>query len=158
MLCEKNMRILDDEIRRLEEKELSYQTGEKLCMLYRLRERMERERREWHKEEEHHPMTKEEAIRWVEGMHGEDPAVPVGAKWTMEQAKPIAIKYGVQPETQEFIDLWAAMNAMYSDYFGIAKKYNVVTPEFFADMAMAFLHDKDAKGNKLARYREYIAK
>ena len=158
MLCEKNMRILDDEIRKLESKELTYQTGERLCMLYRLKERAERECKGEHECTKAHPLTKEEAAAWVESMHGEDPAVPMGGKWTMEQVKPIAIKYGVQPETQEFIDLWAAMNAMYSDYFGIAKKYNVVTPEFFADMAMAFLHDKDAKWNKLALYREYIAK
>ena len=155
MLCEKNMRILDEEIRKLEEKELNWQTCDKLCMLYNIRDHMEKK---MHDGEHGHPLTKEEAVKWVEGMHGEDPAVPIGGKWTMEQVKPIAIKYGVQPETQEFIDLWATMNAMYSDYFGIAKKYNTLTPDFFADMAMAFLHDKDAKGDKLALYRKYIAK
>ena len=109
-------------------------------------------------EHEMHRLTREEAIKWVDSMHGEDPAVPMGGKWTMEQVKPIAIKYGVQPETQEFVELWVAMNAMYSDYFGVAKKYNVLNPDFFADMAMAFLHDRDAKNGKLALYHEYVVK
>ena len=158
MLCEKNMRILDDEIRKLEERELNYQSGEKLCMLYRLKERMEREQHGGYEHKKTHPLTKEEAVAWVNSMQGEDPAVPIGGKWTMEQVAPIAVKYGVQPETQAFIDLWVTMNAMYSDYYAIAKKHNVLNADFFADMAMAFLHDKDAKGDKLALYREYIAK
>lgn len=105
-----------------------------------------------------HKLTREQAIEWVNSMHGEDPAVPQGGKWTMEQVKPIAIKYGVQPETDDFIELWAVMNALYNDYFSIAKKYNAMTPDFFADMAMAFIHDKDAAPGKAARYFKYIAK
>ena len=105
-----------------------------------------------------HRLTKADAMAWVAGMHGEDPAVPHGGKWTMEQVEPIAIKYGVQPGTEDAVELWAAMNAMYSDYYAIAKKYNVNTPDFYADMAMAFIHDKDAKPGKLARYYKHIAK
>ena len=156
MLCEKNMRILDEEIRKLEEKELNWQTCDKLCMLYNIRDHMEKKMHDWNSEPHH--LTKEEAIAWVNSMHGEDPAVPTGGKWTMEQVAPIAVKYGVQPETQAFIDLWVAMNAMYNDYYAIAKKYNALNADFFADMAMAFLHDKDAKGDKLALYKKYIAK
>ena len=37
MLCDKNMRILDEEIKRLEQKELTWQTCDKLCMLYNLK-------------------------------------------------------------------------------------------------------------------------
>ena len=33
MLCDKNMRILDEEIERLEQKKLTWQTCDKLCML-----------------------------------------------------------------------------------------------------------------------------
>lgn len=39
---------------------------------------------------------------------------------------------------------YAAMNMIYSDYFKTAKKHGVNTVEFFADMADAFLDDKDA--------------
>lgn len=105
-----------------------------------------------------HKLTREQAETWVKSMRGEDPAVPTGGKWTMEQVEPIAIKYGVQPGTEDAVELWATMNAMYSDYFGIAKKYNVNTPEFYADMAMAFIHDKDAKPGKVAMYYKNIAK
>ncbi len=38
----------------------------------------------------------------------------------------------------------------------VAKKYNTLTPEFFADMAMAFISDKDAVENKTAMYYECI--
>jgi hypothetical protein len=48
------------------------------------------------------------------------------------------------------------MNALYSDYYGVAKKYNMLTPEFFADMSMAFINDKDAVPNKVAMYYECI--
>lgn len=51
------------------------------------------------------------------------------------------------------------MNMMYSDYCSVAAKYGVNKPEFFADMAKAFLFDKDAKGpkEKLSAYYHGIA-
>lgn len=58
----------------------------------------------------------------------------------------------------KFWALYAVMNAMYSDYYEVAKKYNVATPEFFADMARAFIDDKDAAPGKAERYYEYIVK
>lgn len=57
-------------------------------------------------------------------------------------------------------DDWnVAMNMMYSDYCSVAAKYGVNKPEFFADMAKAFLFDKDAKGpkEKLSAYYHGIA-
>lgn len=39
-----------------------------------------------------------------------------------------------------------AMNMMYSDYCKVAKKYGVDTPEYYADLAKAFLRDKDFDG------------
>lgn len=127
-----------------------------LAMLMYLRDHMEDEDEYGHKGAQ--KLTREQAVDWVNGMHGEDPAVPNGGKWTMEQVQPIAIKYGVQPGTEECIELWAVMNALYNDYYGVAKKYNALTPDFFADMAMAFIHDKDARPGKVARYYRYIAK
>ena len=155
MLCEKNIKLLEEEIEKLERSELTWQTCDKLCMLYRIREHMHKECEE-HAGKRGHRLTREEAESWVSGMRGEDPAVPHGGKWTMEQVKPIAIKYGIQPETEDFIELWATMNALYADYFAVAKKYNVVTPDFFADMAMAFIHDKDARPGKVAEYYAHI--
>ena len=46
------------------------------------------------------------------------------------------------------------MNVMYSDYYGVAAKYGLDRPEFYADLAKAFLMDKDAGGAeaKMAGY------
>ncbi len=101
-------------------------------------------------------MTREMAEEWTESMQGSDPNKPSGAKWTPEQVKPIATKYGVPTEGERFWEFFAVMNAMYSDYFAVAKKYNTLTPEFFADLAMAFISDKDAVENKAAMYYECI--
>ena len=106
----------------------------------------------------HHKLTREMAMEWVDSMEGSDPAKPHGGKWSMEQVKPIATKYGVPTEGDKFVEFWAVMNAMYSDYYPVAKKYNALTPEFFADMAMAFISDKDAVENKAAMYYECIVK
>lgn len=103
-------------------------------------------------------MTREMAEDWVDGMHGDDPAKPHGGKWTMDQVKPIAQKYGVPTDGERFWEFWAVMNAMYSDYFSIAKKYAVDKPDFYADMAMAFINDKDAVKDKAVVYYDCIAK
>lgn len=104
----------------------------------------------------HHKLTREMAEEWVAGMEGSDPAKPHGGKWTMDQVKPVAQKYGVPTEGEKFAEFWAVMNALYSDYYTVAKKYNVLNPDFFADMAMAFINDKDAVRNKAAVYYECI--
>lgn len=109
------------------------------------------------KDKSHQKMTREMAEQWVEGMHGDDPAKPNGGKWTPEQIKPIATKYGIPTEGDRFWEFWAIMNAMYSDYYSVAKKYNALNPDFFADLAMAFISDKDAVKNKSVVYYECIA-
>lgn len=48
------------------------------------------------------------------------------------------------------------MNAMYSDYAAVAKKFGVTSPEFYACMAKAWMEDKDAKEDKTALYYRYI--
>ncbi len=121
MLCEKNAKILDEEIRKLEERELTHQTCDKLCTLYMIKEHMEKERRVG-KKLEHHALTKDDAFAWVNGIHGEDPAIPSGGKWTTEQVKPIATKYGIPTEGERFWEFYAVMNAMYSDYYPGRKK------------------------------------
>ena len=51
------------------------------------------------------------------------------------------------------------MNVMYSDYYGVAAKYGLDRPEFYADLAKAFLMDKDAGGpeEKMAGYYHGVA-
>lgn len=110
------------------------------------------------KDKSHQKMTREMAEEWVESMEGADPAKPNGGKWTPEQIKPIAQKYGVPTEGERFWEFYAVMNAMYSDYYVVAKKYNTLNPDYFADLAMAFINDKDAVRNKASVYYECIAK
>ena len=55
---------------------------------------------------------------------------------------------------------WITMNMMYSDYGSVAIHYGVSTAEFFAELAQAFLFDKDGPGPKakLAAYYHGIVK
>lgn len=56
------------------------------------------------------------------------------------------------PET-----FWCVMCMMYSDYYKVARAHGVDTPEFYADMAAAFLNDEDAAPNKAGRYYHCVA-
>ena len=154
MLCEKNRKILDDEIERLERRALTWESCDKLCMLYRLREHMEDSHTDAHVVH----ITRETAEAWVSGLQRDDPAYPNGGKWTMDQVKPVAQKYGVPTDGEKFFEFWAVMNALYADYYGVAKKYNVLSADFFADLTMAFLHDLDAVDGKAGAYYRHIAK
>ena len=108
------------------------------------------------KDKSYQKMTREMAEEWVDNMRGDDPAVAYGGKWTAEQIKPIATKYGVPTEGERFWTFYAVMNAMYSDYYAVAKKYNTLNPDFFADLAMAFINDRDAVKNKATVYYECV--
>ncbi len=102
-------------------------------------------------------LTMEMATEWVDGMKNSDPEHPKGAKWTMEQTKPFAVKHGfTTPEKQT--EFWAVMNMMYSDYCEAAKKHGVSTTEFYADMARAWMNDKDSVQNKTVAYIECVTK
>lgn len=92
-------------------------------------------------------LTREEADHWVKSMENADGST--GGFFSME-------------ETDEFkgqcrdIDFCVTMNMMKSDYGVVAKKFGVDMPAFYAEMAKAFLHDRDAAPGKLCRYHEYI--
>ena len=70
----------------------------------------------------------------------------------MEEVKPYSTKHGIEEGSEEFIECWVAMNMLYSGYYAVFKEYNLSTPDAFAKMAKAFLHDKDAIDHKLGRY------
>lgn len=97
-------------------------------------------------------MTKEKAVEWIENLENEDPAHPRGARWTMEEVKPLATKQGIKEGTTEFVEFWATMNMLYSDYYGVFKEHNLISADAFAKMAKAFLRDRDAMDHKLGRY------
>lgn len=99
--------------------------------------------------------TKEDALYWVEHMENSDGTT--GAQWTMDETSAMAKSMGVYlPGCIWF----AAVNMMRSDYCLVARKHGVDKPEFYADMAQAFLFDKDAgePEEKIAAYYHCIAK
>lgn len=99
------------------------------------------------------PLTREEAMEWARTMKNADGST--GAHWTMEQARQVMEQQKIQCDE---IDFFVALNMMYSDYCKVAKKFNVSTVEFYACMAKAFLEDKDAEPDKLARYYDNIVR
>lgn len=99
--------------------------------------------------------TKEDALYWVEHMENSDGTT--GAQWTMDETSAMAKSMGVYLPAC----IWfAAVNMMRSDYCMVARKHGVDKPEFYADMAQAFLLDKDAgePEEKIAAYYHCIAK
>lgn len=128
-----------------------------LEMLYELEERMKKRDEDRNAEGEGMELTRAEAERWVSRMRNEDPTKGTGGKWTMDQVRPYAQKHGLRTDGPKFIEFFAVMNAMYSDYCEVAKKYNAATPDFFAEMAKAFIEDRDARKGKTALYYKHIA-
>ena len=99
-----------------------------------------------------------EAMYWAEHMQNADGTT--GPHWTMDQTSAVADANGVGKD----IPRWAwgvTMNMMYSDYYDVARKFGVNVPEFYAELARAFLMDKDGPGpeEKLcAYYRGIVSK
>lgn len=92
-------------------------------------------------------LTHDEAEEWCDSMVNADGTK--GGHWTLEQTQDVAKQRGITCDKNDF---WAAMNMMYSDYGKVAKMYSVDNTNFYADMAAAFLQDKDAVDGKLVEY------
>jgi len=88
--------------------------------------------------------TKKDIDAWESMMKNEDGTR--GSHFRTEQVKRACESAGIDCEEfgDDVFDL--AMNMQYSDYCKVAKKYGVDRPEFYADMAKAFLRDKDFEG------------
>jgi hypothetical protein len=98
------------------------------------------------------------AERWVKSMQNEDKSHPTGGKWSAEMLKPLAQKFGIPTEGKEFWEFYAMTNAMYSDYSEIFKKHGLTSPELYAQLAKAFIYDKDAVPEKVGLYYEFLVK
>lgn len=98
-------------------------------------------------------MDKQMAQEWLDSMENEDGSI--GAHWSLEQTKQVASQKDIDCDPIEF---WVAMNMIYSDYYLVAKKFNMNTPDFYVEMAKAFLDDKDVQDNKLENYFSYVVK
>ena len=103
-------------------------------------------------------MTTADAEAWVAHMVNEDGST--GGHWTMEQTSAVAESLGISWDKITPWCWWVTMCMMYSDYGEVAMHYGVSTPEFFAELAQAFLFDRDgpAPKDKLAAYYWGIAK
>lgn len=100
------------------------------------------------------PLDKATAHEWTRQMHNEDGST--GEHWNMDQTSSVMQKrgYGHDP-----IEWYAVMNAMYSDYYNVAKKHGLAgSVDFFADLANSWLSDKDAVDDKAAVYFAKIVK
>lgn len=91
------------------------------------------------------------AKEWTEAMQNADGTK--GGKWQMEQVKPYMAQTGYKGDEMEF---YAIMNAMYSDYCAVMKRFGVDRPEVYAALAKAWLEDKDAVEDKAMMYWECI--
>lgn len=81
---------------------------------------------------------------WKSMMKNEDGTR--GVHFRGEQVKHACQQAGIDCEEFGEDVFCLAMNMMYSDYCKVAKKYGVDTPEYYADLAKAFLRDKDFDG------------
>lgn len=100
------------------------------------------------------PLDKETAQRWTKMMHNEDGTH--GEHWSMEQTTSILQQRGYKHNPVEW---YAVMNAMFSDYYVVAKKYGMAgNADFYADLANAWLNDKDAVDDKAAVYFAKVVK
>lgn len=96
--------------------------------------------------------SRDDATKWNAKMLNEDGTA--GGHWSLTQTNAVAQTLGIKFEHITDYCWNTAMNMMYSDYCGVATKYNLSIPDFCADMAKAFLFDKDAKSpnSKMAAY------
>lgn len=98
-------------------------------------------------------LDKQTAKEWTEAMENGDGTR--GPHWTVEQTDQVMAQRGLECDSAEF---FAVLNSVYSDYCAVAKKHGVNNVDFYADLAKAWLHDKDAVKDKAAAYYEYIVK
>lgn len=97
--------------------------------------------------------------KWVHHME-DDKGKPI-QKWSAEEIKPIASRFGYPTFGEKFDDFYTAMHMMKSDYCSVAEDFDVNTPAFYAALADAWLKDPDAevKGReKLEAYYKHIVK
>jgi hypothetical protein len=98
---------------------------------------------------------------WVKKMSISDDSERVtGEKWTYEQTTDVGNKVDINWNKMTKWEWYAALNGAYSDYYEVAKEYQVETdPEFFASLAKAFwCSDHDVKNKTIfSYYFNYVA-
>lgn len=93
----------------------------------------------------------EMANKWMRSLRNTDGTK--GAHWTKDQAKSLMAQVGADADLLEY---WSVLNALYSDYSEVLKKFGIDRTEVYAHLAKAWLDDEDAVQDKAKRYFEYI--
>lgn len=103
-------------------------------------------------------LSKKDYEHWKQNLENEDGSR--GEHFKKDHISQIVKQMGLNIDHLGGENVFAmAMNMLYSDFCGVAKKYGVDRPEYYADLAKAFLNDKDYKGNpeeKLWAYYKFI--
>lgn len=90
-------------------------------------------------------VTKDMAIEWVSDMK------PVGEHWTIEDTTGAKESLGYDLDN---VDFYVVANMIYNDYNDLVRD----NEELALKMAYDWLHDEDAKDNKLYCYWKHIVK
>ena len=110
-------------------------------------------------EMEYGKMSHKDIENWKRHLKNQDGTT--GEHFKKEQVMQAARQIGVNPEencNQHILGL--VMNMRYSDYCAVAKKFGLDRPDFYAELAKAFLNDKDFEGEpeeKVYLYYKCIA-
>lgn len=109
----------------------------------------------------HHDGTfdKKTMERWVNHMR-DDKDKPI-EPWSVDEVKPLAMRFGYPTHGEKFDDFFAAIHMMKSDFCAVAEDFDVNTPAFYAALADAWLKDPDAAmqgRDKLETYYTCIIK
>lgn len=116
-------------------------------------------RRDYGEEVQYGKMTKDDMEDWKETLMNADGSK--GEHFKKDHIEQVAKQMGINMEHMGGADVFAmTVNMMYADYCGVAKKFGVDRPEYYIELAKAFLEDKDFKGKgeeKLWLYYKCIA-
>ena len=110
-------------------------------------------------EMEYGKMSHKDIENWKRHLKNKDGTM--GEHFKKEQVAQSARQIGVNPEEFGGEHVFGlVMNMMYSDYCAVAKKFGLDRPDFYAELAKAFLQDKDFGGEpeeKVWLYYQCIA-
>lgn len=118
-----------------------------LAALLYIKKHLPEDEAEHDEHDEPQELTDAEADEWVHSMENADGTQ--GAYFSVGETDAFR---GELPRA----DSWAAMNMMKSDYGVVARMFSVDVPAFYAELAKAFLNDRDAGPGKLWRYHKYV--
>lgn len=93
----------------------------------------------------------------VAGMRNEDGSS--GPRWSVEESTAIANQVGMNLKSEKHNkwDWYVALNMMYSDYYKAVKAIaGGISTRYFAELAKAWLCDKDVPVGKMKRYYTYV--